>query len=103
MQLDQFQARVEQFRSSAHNLEGDSNLTILYPILGLTDKAGNIANVLRKSLTNNGGVISFEEISKVGEELADLLWYVAALSQDIGYPLSQIARISLEKQEAKHG
>jgi len=104
MKLDEFQDVTQRMRFSNPKASEDRNLTVLYPVLGLSDKAGRISNTMKKAIRDNEGIISFEETMKLGEELSDMLWYVTSLAQDIGFPMSQLAKMAIEKQEAKlHG
>jgi NTP pyrophosphatase (non-canonical NTP hydrolase) len=70
-----------------------SEYKIIYPALKLAGEAGEVAEKVGKSL-RDGHVIDEVDLAK---ELGDVLWYIAALANDIGYSLSEIAEINLSK------
>ena len=65
---------------------------IVYPTLGLSSEAGEVADKIKKWLRD--GVVDKDEVAK---ELGDVLWYVAILAEDLGYPLSEIASMNMDK------
>lgn len=66
---------------------------VVYPALGLAGEAGEVANRIKKSL--RGGT-DFD-IVKVAEELGDVMWYVAALCDDLGISLEDVCRENIAK------
>jgi NTP pyrophosphatase (non-canonical NTP hydrolase) len=67
---------------------------IIYPSLGLTGEAGEIANKVKKIIRDGTNKNIIQEISN---EIGDVLWYVALLADDIGCKLSDIANDNLIK------
>ncbi len=65
---------------------------VLYPTLGLCGETGEVAEKVKKQVRD--GVFNRHEVAK---ELGDVLWYLANLSNDIGYNLDEIADINIEK------
>lgn len=67
----------------------------VYPILGLASEAGEVAGKVKKYIRDGGDYrVMHEELAK---ELGDVLWYVSAIAKDIGYDLSVIASMNLDK------
>ena len=64
----------------------------VYPTLGLVSEAGEVADKIKKWLRD--GDANKEDIAK---ELGDVLWYVAILAEDLGYPLSDVALMNIDK------
>lgn len=71
---------------------------ILYPTLGLTGEAGEVADKVKKVLRDKGGDFEDEAIRKsIMLELGDVLWYIATLSRDLGYTLDEVAQSNVDK------
>ena len=72
---------------------------IMYPVLGLVSEAGEVAGKFKKILREpNDHGLTKKDIAK---EIGDVLWYVAVLSNDLGYTLGQIVEINKEKLESR--
>lgn len=79
-----------------------SQYSLIYPVLGLVGEAGEVAEKVKKIIRDNQGEISEEKKGEIAKELGDVLWYIAAISTDIGYELEDIAKINLEKLASRH-
>ena len=69
----------------------------IYPTLGLSGEAGEVADKVKKVLRDHGGV--FDDLIKesIELELGDVLWYVAQLSTELGLEMDEIANANLQK------
>lgn len=65
--------------------------------LGLVGEAGEIANKVKKIIRDNGGVVTPEQASQIATEVGDVLWYVAALSRELGVDLGEVAQANIQK------
>jgi NTP pyrophosphatase (non-canonical NTP hydrolase) len=63
----------------------------------LCGEAGEIANKTKKVLRDDNGVISEKKKNELGAEIGDCLWYIAALCNDLGLNLGDIAQENLNK------
>ena len=74
-----------------------SGSKIIYPTLGLAGEAGEVADKVKKVLRDNDG--NFDEWRKIqiAAEIGDVLWYIAALTNDLGYTLEDIAKLNIGK------
>ena len=70
---------------------------IIYPTLGLTGEAGEVANKVKKIIRDGSNKNDDRMVSEIKSEIGDCLWYIAVLADDIGIKLSDIANINLEK------
>jgi len=69
----------------------------LYPVLGLAGEAGEIAEKLKHVLRDNKGHINAAQMTEIGKELGDQLWYIAIIAHKLGLSLSKIAKFNNEK------
>jgi NTP pyrophosphatase (non-canonical NTP hydrolase) len=90
-----FKTYQEKSRKTA--LYPDAGKNIVYPTLGLTGEAGEIANKVKKISRDEGGVLTEETRSKITDELGDVLWYVAQLATELGVALDAVAEKNIEK------
>lgn len=70
---------------------------ITYITLKLNGEAGEIAEKVGKVLRDDNGALSREKRAALLLELGDVLWYVAALGNELGYSLCEIANTNIKK------
>lgn len=64
---------------------------IEYVTLGLVNEAGEVAGKVKKVIRDNEGHFTKEKIEELGAELGDVLWYIAAMCQEIGISMDSVA------------
>ncbi len=69
----------------------------VYPTLGLSGEAGEVADKVKKVLRDRGGVFDDPTREAIKLELGDVLWYVAQLASELGYDLEEVATANLDK------
>ena len=72
---------------------------IIYPTLGLTGEAGEVANKVKKIIRDGTNKNNENLVQEISAEIGDCLWYISVLADDIGVKLSDIANGNLEKLE----
>ena len=70
---------------------------IIYPTLGLTGEAGEVANKVKKIIRDGSDSKDEKLVSEIKAEIGDCLWYISVLADDIGCKLSDIANANLLK------
>lgn len=70
---------------------------ILYPALKLNGEAGEVAEKVGKVLRDDGGLFSDEKRKDIALELSDVLWYIAALADSLGYTLDEVGEMNIAK------
>ena len=70
---------------------------IIYPTLGLTGEAGEVANKVKKIIRDGTNKNNENLVQEISAEIGDCLWYIAVLADDVGIKLSDIANANLEK------
>lgn len=68
-----------------------------YLPLQLASEAGEVAGKFGKAVRKGEDI----DPHAVALELGDVLWYVANLAEMVGYDLSEIARMNIEKLESR--
>ena len=72
---------------------------IIYPTLGLTGEAGEVANKVKKIIRDGSNSKDEKLVSEIKAEIGDCLWYIAVLANDFNIKLSDIASTNLIKLE----
>ena len=70
---------------------------IIYPTLGLTGEAGEVANKVKKIIRDGTNKNNENLVQEISAEIGDCLWYISVLAGDIGVKLSDIANNNLIK------
>ena len=73
----------------------------IYPTLGLTGEAGEVADKIKKVIRDRGGVLDADTREAIKLELGDVLWYVAQLASELGYDLNEVADANLQKLSSR--
>ncbi len=73
----------------------------IYPTLGLSGEAGEVADKVKKVLRDKNGIFDMEAKKQLKLELGDVLWYIAQLSTEMGFDLNDIAQINLDKLSSR--
>lgn len=68
-----------------------------YLVIALCGEAGEVADKVKKVFRDKDGIFSEADNKAVALELGDLLWYAANLAHVIGYNLSDIAQLNIDK------
>lgn len=69
----------------------------IYPTLGLSGEAGEVAEKIKKVIRDNNGIISNEKKQEIKKELGDVLWYVSQIASEINLSLDDIANENIKK------
>jgi len=75
---------------------------VIYPALKLSGEAGEVSEKVGKRLRDAGG--DFEDLEwreSMKKELGDVLWYISALADDLGYTLEEVADTNLSKLSSR--
>jgi NTP pyrophosphatase (non-canonical NTP hydrolase) len=70
---------------------------VIYPTLGLTNEAGEVAGKIKKIFRDKNGIIGEEERAALKGELGDVLWYLAQICTELGLSLDEVAEHNIEK------
>jgi NTP pyrophosphatase (non-canonical NTP hydrolase) len=79
----------------------DLGKNFIYPTLGLSGEAGEIAEKVKKIIRDSNGVPTDETKELIKKELGDVLWYVSQLSAEFGFDLNDVAELNIQKLQAR--
>ena len=76
-----------------------------YPTLGLCGEAGEVAEKIKKVMRDEDGEFSIDKTAEITKEIGDVLWYLAALCEELDIDLETCAILNLNKlkQRQKRG
>lgn len=69
-----------------------------YALLGLSGEVGELHSHVAKALRDNTDV----DADYIKKELGDILWFVAAIADDIGVSLNKVAEGNIKKLLGRH-
>lgn len=70
---------------------------IVYTALKMNGEAGEIAEKIGKVMRDDASILSREKRAALLLELGDVLWYIAAMSNELGYSLAEVANANIQK------
>ncbi len=70
---------------------------VIYPTLGLTNEAGEVAGKIKKVFRDKDGIISEADREALKAELGDVLWYLAQVATELDLSLDEIAEYNIKK------
>lgn len=74
---------------------------IIYPTLGLTGEAGEVADKVKKIIRDKDGILTQTDEIEIAKELGDVLWYIAVLSDKLGFTLQEVAQMNYDKLKSR--
>ncbi len=92
MELSEYQRR-----SRVTAVYPDAGNNLVYPTLGLSGEAGEVAEKVKKMIRDDAGVLGDERRAAIAKELGDVLWYVAQVATEAGLDLDEVAAANLAK------
>lgn len=95
--MDTFR-RYQRFALVTINRELTQQEQVLNGVLGLNGEAGEVADLVKKSLYQGHPY----DKHKIADELGDVLWYIALLSMAIGIDMDQIALNNINKLRGRY-
>jgi NTP pyrophosphatase (non-canonical NTP hydrolase) len=91
--MDMWEYQVQAYKTAIYAKE----YRIIYPALGLAGEVGEVLNKVKKVLRDANGILTDEARKEIAGEISDSLWYLAALSTDLGISLNDLADANLAK------
>ena len=99
MDLKTYQAQALLTDQVPGTSDDQTAAALIVPMLGLAGETGQLLSEYKKHLRDGAAHRLFKD--RVGEELGDLLWYIANVASKFGLDLDQIAEKNLDKVRAR--
>jgi NTP pyrophosphatase (non-canonical NTP hydrolase) len=93
MTFDEYQKQA--LTTLVRHPDPQMNKTIL--AMGVAGEAGEVVEKWKKIVAYKEGVLSDEERTELGKELADVIWYIAVLAEELGLSLEDLMKQNVEK------
>lgn len=77
-------------------------MAIVYPLIGLCGETGEVAEKIKKVIRDHNGQFTQEVKAEIAKELGDVLWYLSAISSDMGYSLDDVAKMNIAKIRSRN-
>ena len=73
------------------------NNNFVYPTLGLSGEAGEVAEKIKKIIRDKNEKIGEEDKLEIKKELRDVLWYLSQLASELKISLNDVAESNIKK------
>lgn len=87
----------DEYQQKAVTTAIDDGVELMHRALGLAGEAGEVSGKLTKWLRDYKGDVSKLDKEELSKELGDVMWFVAALAEELGCSLDDIAKANLAK------
>ena len=87
------------FDKIGERLSLPGNIRLLHGAIGLATEAGEFLDALKKHLYYGRDL----DRVNLSEELGDIFWYCAIISDELGVPFADIMNKNIEKLKARYG
>ena len=95
MTFDEYQKRALTTLIRTPGSDPLMDKTIL--AMGVVGEAGEVIEKWKKIVAYKDGMISDEDRAELGKELADVIWYIAVLADQLELSLDELMRQNLDK------
>ena len=92
--------RMHEYQEDAHSTSLNTDIrgdTVLYPVLGLANEAGEVAGKFKKLFRDKNGEYDEEFKEAITKELGDVFWYLAEVCTQLDIELEIVAYWNLVK------
>lgn len=79
----------------------ETNHPIVYPTLGLTNEAGELAGKVKKIFRDRDGQITEADREALKGELGDVLWYLTQICTQLDLSLAEVAQANIAKLSSR--
>ena len=69
----------------------------MYYVLGIGGETGELIEKIKKLFRDGNGYPTMEQKKDILKEMGDMLWYMARLTDMLGMPFHEVAKLNIEK------
>lgn len=91
--LNNYQMQAREFAIYPEHMK------VVYPALGLAGEAGEVVDKVKKIYRDDRTDARF--LAEIAKEIGDVMWYCAALANDLGFDLQQVAEMNIYKLKSR--
>lgn len=104
LSLDEYQELAARYAIYKEKFSHGDSMHILYPVLGLLSESGEVADKIKKIVRDtDNDLYRLPSTTKIEimKELGDCLWYIALITDELQYDLSEVAEMNLNKLSSR--
>lgn len=99
--LNQYQLDAHRTATKYSEAVPTQGLRLLYLAAALTGESGEVANIVKKVIRDDSGILEHTRREALLDELGDCLWYLAEFCTQLDLDLSEVAQHNIDKLEAR--
>jgi len=99
MTANEYQKACLRTMSRTANASRDN--AVLQGVMGLCGEAGEAIDIVKKYLFQ-GHPLGLEEEEHLMKECGDALWYIATMTDALGYTLEDVMKANIEKLKSRY-
>ena len=91
---------INEYQVRAHETAdyfGMENGDYRYPVMGLSEEAGEVSGKFAKAVRDANGIIDGERREAIKKELGDVCWFVAEIATVLDLKLEDVMQGNLDK------
>ncbi len=91
---------INEYQKKAHETAdylGMENGDYRYPVMGLSEEAGEVSGKFAKAVRDANGIIDGERREAIKKELGDVCWFVAEIATVLDLKLEDVMQGNLDK------
>ena len=97
MNINEYQLQAHGFADYAKPVTQSADCGYCYPVMGLTEEAGEVAGKFAKAVRDNNGFIDGERREAIIKELGDVTWFVAELCTLLNVSMEEVMQKNIDK------
>jgi NTP pyrophosphatase (non-canonical NTP hydrolase) len=105
LMMDTYKTKMKEFdvyqMFAMETAKLSGSMKINYPTMGLCGESGEVAEKVKKVYRDNKGIFTHDKAEEIAKELGDVLWNLAVLSHEMGFKLSDVAQMNVDKLNSR--